>query len=207
MKKECTRMKITELLLASNNRHKKIEIAAALPGYTIQIPEEKGLKFECEETGATFLDNALLKARTLYAQAGVPVLADDSGLCVESLGGRPGIYSARFGFDLPQPPANDVERNTYLLSLLPPGDGHRAFFVCAMALVLSDYRFFAVQETVAGLIVAQPRGSSGFGYDPIFYVPERGKTIAQLPLEIKNQFSHRGRAARRIAALLDGGVV
>ncbi|MBN2353301.1 MAG: RdgB/HAM1 family non-canonical purine NTP pyrophosphatase [Spirochaetales bacterium] len=196
-------MKIDAALLASNNRHKKIEIAAALPGLIISLPADKGIEFDVEETGATFLDNALLKARALFAAAKTPVIADDSGLCVASLDGRPGVYSARFGFDLPAPPADDAERNAYLLSLLPRGRRHEAFFVCAMVLLLSEYRFFAAQETVEGLIVHEPRGSSGFGYDPVFFVPEKGKTIAELPLEDKNSFSHRGRAAARIRANIE----
>ncbi len=197
-------MKITELLLASNNRHKRIEIAAALPDCVLSLPGEKGIRFDVEETGATFLENALLKARALYTLARAPVLADDSGLCVASLGGRPGVYSARFGFDLPKPPANDAERNAYLLSLLPRGERHAAFFVCAMVLLVSEYRFYTAQETVEGVIVHEPKGSSGFGYDPVFFVPEKGKTIAELPLEEKNSFSHRGRAAARIRALVAG---
>ncbi len=196
-------MKIAEVLLASNNRHKKTEIAAALPGIAISLPAEKGIGFDVEETGTTFLENALLKARALFAAAQTPVLADDSGLCVASLDGRPGVYSARFGSDLPTPPANDVERNAYLLSLLEPGQRHEAFFACAMVLILSAHRFFVVQETVEGLIVHEPRGTSGFGYDPVFFVPEKGKTIAELPLEDKNSFSHRGRAAARLRALLE----
>jgi XTP/dITP diphosphohydrolase len=197
-------MKITELLLATTNRHKKIEIADALPGVAISLPTEKGIALDVEETGATFLENALLKARAIFSLAHAPVLADDSGLCVTSLGGRPGVYSARFGFDLPRPPANDTERNAYLLSLLTRGERHEAFFVCAMVLLVSEYRFFAAQETVAGVIVHKPKGSSGFGYDPVFYVPEKGRTIAELSLEEKNSFSHRGRAVSRIRSLIAG---
>jgi XTP/dITP diphosphohydrolase len=196
-------MKITELILASTSLHKKREIEAALPAYRILVPKDKGIDFHVEETGAAFLDNALLKVRALYSLARAPVLADDSGLCVASLGGRPGVFSARFGWDLPRPPRNDAERNAYLLSLLDPGRTHEAFFVCAMVLMLHEYRFFVAQETVAGVITREPRGSSGFGYDPVFYVPEKGQTVAELPLEEKNVFSHRGRAAMKIRAVLE----
>jgi XTP/dITP diphosphohydrolase len=131
------------------------------------------------------------------------VLADDSGLCLPVLDGRPGVYSARFGDDLPAPPQNDAERNAYLLSLIPRDSRPEAFFVCAMVLLVSEYRFFAAQETVSGVITHQPRGSGGFGYDPVFYLPARGLTVAEIELKEKNTFSHRGRAVGRIRAILE----
>jgi len=203
------------ILLASNNRHKKIEIARVLEGYAVLTPAERGLEFECEETGVTFLENALLKARSLAAIAETPVIADDSGLCVPSLGGRPGVLSARFGADLSRPPGSDAERNEYLLSLLPddvwggshdkggPDDRADAYFVCCMVLLCGPERFVIVQETVQGRLVRTPRGEGGFGYDPIFFIPELGKTAAELTLDEKNSYSHRGRAAARIKQLLD----
>jgi XTP/dITP diphosphohydrolase len=194
---------ITELLLASNNAHKKTEIAQALPGYTLLLPRDKNIRFECEETGTTFVENALLKARALFALCRSPVLADDSGLCVSALGGSPGVVSARFGSELPSPPRDDRERNAYLLSLLPRAQKHEAFFVCAMVVMFDEHRFACVQETVQGLIIDSPAGELGFGYDPVFFVPELGKTVAQIPLALKNSFSHRGRAAARIRLLLD----
>lgn len=192
-----------EIILATNNKHKHIEISQALPGYEIRTPRDLGIAFDCEETGATFLDNALLKARALHALCRRPVLADDSGLCVPALGGRPGVYSARFGQDQPAPPRNDAERNAYLLSLLPEDSRPAAFFVCAMVLLAAEYRIFTAQETVAGVIIHTPRGTQGFGYDPIFYLPERGLTVAEIGLPEKNSFSHRGRAVRRIRAVLE----
>ena len=192
-----------EIVLASNNRHKHTEIGQALPGYAVLTPRDIGLDFECEETGATFLENSLKKAQELFARCRKPVLADDSGLCLPVLDGRPGVYSARFGYDLPDPPHNDAERNAYLLSLIPHDSQPEAFFVCAMVLLVSAYRVFTVQETVAGVITHHPRGNGGFGYDPVFFLPERGLTVAEVALQEKNTFSHRGRAVRRIRAILE----
>ena len=192
-----------EIVLATNNKHKHTEISEALPGYTVLTPRNLGIEFDCEETGTTFLDNALLKARALFALCRKPVLADDSGLCVPALGGRPGVYSARFGQDQSAPPRDDAERNAYLLSLIPKDSRPEAFFVCAMVLLVSEYRVFTAQETVSGVIVHTPRGTHGFGYDPVFFLPERGLTVAEIGLPEKNTFSHRGRAVRRIKAILE----
>ena len=196
-------MKLKEIYLASNNRHKKEEMAPIFNNLELVLPSEKSLDFKCEETGNSFFDNALLKAQTLYKLCQKPVLADDSGLCIAALDGKPGNLSARFGSDLPKPPKNDFERNSYLLSLLKPGLRYDACFVCALVLLFDEYRFYAVQETVKGLIIDSPRGSNGFGYDPIFYLPELDKTMAELPLAIKNKYSHRSRAAQKIKFLLE----
>jgi len=196
---------VTDIILASNNAHKHDEIAAALPAYRILVPRDLGIDFTCEETGATFFDNALKKARALFALCGRPVLADDSGLCVPALGGRPGVFSARFGSELPTPPRTDAERNAYLLSLLPHNSQPEAFFVCAMVLLFDEYRYWAAQETVHGVIIHEARGKEGFGYDPVFYLPERGLTVAEIALEDKNAFSPRGRAVARIRAALEIG--
>ncbi|RPJ09408.1 MAG: RdgB/HAM1 family non-canonical purine NTP pyrophosphatase [Spirochaetaceae bacterium] len=195
-------MNINEIVLATNNRHKQEEIAAALPGIKILLPEDAGLKFSFEETGSTFFENAYGKAEELFKKIRLPVMADDSGLCVPVLGGPPGIFSARFGADTPVPPGTDAERNSYLLSLLPEGGPHDAFFVCCMVLILGDYKFFAVQETVHGVLVKTPIGDNGFGYDPIFFLPELGKTVAELPVDEKNSLSHRGKAVKKMAGLL-----
>lgn len=187
--------------LATGNTHKRREFEAILKGHKLRLPSEEGIPFEPEETGETFLENALLKARALYRRVLAPVIADDSGLCVDALGGRPGIFSARYGGgegkNLDSP-----ERNALLLKELGAGSPRSARFVCAMVLFLQEDRFFAVQETLEGEIIRESRGSGGFGYDPIFYLSERGCTVAELGEEEKNRISHRGKAGRFMEGLL-----
>ncbi|MDR2245048.1 MAG: RdgB/HAM1 family non-canonical purine NTP pyrophosphatase [Treponema sp.] len=211
-----------KIWFASGNLHKKQEAAALFPGWDIKLPGDAGLPFDPEETGSTFLENALLKARILYRQLaagglGGPVLADDSGICVDALGGRPGIYSARYagrdGAGLPgreKPEASDRccsrRRNALLLEELGDTPNRKARFVCAMVLLWDENRFLAVQETLEGELVrpGEGRGAGGFGYDPIFSLPNRGITVAELSGAEKNRISHRGKAARLIAGLLEG---
>jgi XTP/dITP diphosphohydrolase len=191
-----------ELLLASNNTHKHDEFIRFFPGFTILRPNDLGLAFEFEENGQSFLENALGKALALHRTAGRPVIADDSGLCVAALGGEPGIFSSRYG----STPAGGIleapERNRYLLWRMQGVGDRRAFFVCCLVLVIEPTRFFIVQETVHGLVAEAPRGGNGFGYDPLFLLPERGKTIAELPDPEKDLVSHRGRAARRMLDIM-----
>jgi XTP/dITP diphosphohydrolase len=193
---------ITELILASNNEHKRQEFARLFRGVTIRMPRDIGIDFDYPEDGATFLANAQGKAADLHRLAQRPVIADDSGLCVASLGGEPGIYSARYGSAPGSAPLEAPRRNAYLLERMKGVSERTAYFVCCLVLVFSDDRFFAVQETVPGVIAAAPRGTNGFGYDPLFFLPEMGKTMAELSDGDKDRLSHRGRAARRIRALL-----
>ncbi|GHV91510.1 non-canonical purine NTP pyrophosphatase [Spirochaetia bacterium] len=199
---------------ASGNAHKRGELAAILDGHRIRIPADEGLAFDPEENGATFLENALIKARALYrlvadkypADTGMrgPVIADDSGLCVDALDGRPGIYSARYGSEGGKK-LNAAERNALLLKELGDAPDRKARFVCAMVLLFSGDRFFAAQETLEGEIIRHAkdaRGSGGFGYDPILWLPEPGCTVAELSGEEKNRRSHRGKAGRQIAKIL-----
>ncbi|HSV57238.1 MAG TPA: non-canonical purine NTP pyrophosphatase, partial [Magnetospirillaceae bacterium] len=133
-----------------------------------------------------------------------PVLADDSGLCVDALGGAPGVRSARYGSqDGGKTELSAEEKNALLLRAMEGRDDRSCRFVCAMTLVLSDYRFVSVQETCEGELLHVPRGLEGFGYDPVFLVQEAGLSMAELPLERKNLISHRGRAARRLLAVLN----
>jgi XTP/dITP diphosphohydrolase len=195
------------LWFATGNLHKRAELAAILEVYDIKIPQEGGLTFDPGETGTTFLENALIKARTLYRLVREPVVADDSGLCVDALGGRPGIYSARYGGQGGEKP-DDSRRNALLLAELGDTPRRSARFVCAMALFLGEDRFYIAQETLEGEIVrnlGKARGSGGFGYDPILYLPERGCTVAELSEADKNLISHRGKAGRIIARMLTGG--
>jgi XTP/dITP diphosphohydrolase len=200
---------------ASGNVHKKQELAAILTGHRIRIPAGEGgpalAGFDPDERGGTFLENALIKARELYrlleaAGMAAPVIADDSGLCVDALGGRPGVYSSRYGGGGGEK-LSDGERNGLLLAELGDVQNRRARFVCAMVLLYTPDRFFTAQETLEGEIVRGPagaRGSGGFGYDPILYLPDRGRTVAELSAEEKQALSHRGKAGRAIAQVLLG---
>ncbi|MEL3906447.1 MAG: RdgB/HAM1 family non-canonical purine NTP pyrophosphatase [Treponema sp.] len=190
-----------KIYLASGNRHKKEEFAAILPGYDIRIPADEGIVFDPEETGASFLENALLKARALYRCVRAPVIADDSGLCVDALDGKPGIYSARYGTE------NGIaltaaEKNRLILTQMHGIRNRTCRFVCCIAVVLEHDRFFTVQETFEGLIAESGSGEGGFGYDPIVYIPALGKTVAELTAAEKNRWSHRGKAGRAAARFL-----
>jgi XTP/dITP diphosphohydrolase len=194
---------------ATGNIHKKRELAAILPGEAldVKIPVDVGLDFDPEETGSSFLDNALIKAEALHLlleerrpsfyTPGDPVIADDSGLCVDALDGRPGIHSARYGGkDLGAP-----EKNARLLAELGDCPSRSARFVCAMVLYYGPHRFYAAQETLEGELVKNvesAKGKGGFGYDPILYIPDLGRTVAELSEEEKNRFSHRGKAGRAL---------
>jgi XTP/dITP diphosphohydrolase len=192
-----------DILLASNNTHKLQEFIRLFPGHRILGPRAMEIEFEFEENGKSFLENAFGKAMALFSQARTPIISDDSGLCVHALGGEPGVYSSRYGaeggrlLDTPR-------RNELLLSRLKGITDRRAYFVCCLVLVLDENRFFIAQETVEGIIAEAPRGVNGFGYDPLFHLPEKDATMAELPDEEKDSLSHRGRAARRILSLLSG---
>jgi XTP/dITP diphosphohydrolase len=207
---------------ASGNIHKKKELADILSsdilssdilsgGISLVIPSEAGLKFEPEETGNTFLENALIKAEALYRlleerrpslyKRGDPIIADDSGICVDALGGRPGIHSARYGGH----GASAAEKNAMLLAELGDNARRSARFICAMVLYYGAGRFSAAQECLEGELVKDAesaRGSGGFGYDPILYIPELGRTVAELGEEEKNSLSHRGKAGKIILNIL-----
>jgi XTP/dITP diphosphohydrolase len=189
---------------ATNNTHKKNELNAIL-NKNLKIPSEEGLSFEPEETGASFSENALIKARVLQKLTGSnePVIADDSGLCVDALDGRPGVLSARYGMENGQKLTSD-RQNIMLLDELGDNPKRNARFVCAMVLFFSNDRFFLVQETLEGEIVkkGEVKGEGGFGYDPIFWIPSLGRTLAELSPQEKNYLSHRGKAGKYIASIL-----
>jgi XTP/dITP diphosphohydrolase len=186
---------------ATGNEHKKQELAGILAEHTVRIPSDAGIVFAPDETGGSFLENALIKAKALYEIAGEPVIADDSGLCVDALDGRPGIYSARYGSD-DSKKLTASGRNALLLKELGNTPERKARFVCAMVLFLSKARFFVVQETLEGEISGEEWGAGGFGYDPIFFLPELGRTVAELSWEEKNRMSHRGKAGKAIGEFL-----
>ena len=186
---------------ATGNEHKRRELAAALGGVELRTPRDAGIDFQPDEDGGTFLDNALIKARALYRLVREPVIADDSGLCVDALGGRPGVHSSRYGAEAGRL-LDAAERNELLLRELRCEQDRDARFVCAMALVTGEHRFFAAQETLEGNLLTRQRGTGGFGYDPIMYLPSHGCTVAELPADIKNRLSHRAKAAAALRPYL-----
>ena len=192
-----------EVVLATGNAHKAKELEEILAPHRVLTPADLGLDFDCEETGVTYLENALLKARTLADLTDKPVIADDSGLSLPALGGAPGIYSARYGSEEAGRMLEAPERNDFLLKNLQGIEDRSAFFVCSMVLILSEYRVYSVQETLDGEITGDQSGTGGFGYDPVFYLPERKMTVADLSEEEKNRISHRGKAGAKIKLILD----
>lgn len=187
-----------ELVIATRNAGKLREIRHLLAGVGIAV---LGLESfpelpEVEEDGETFAANAEKKARTIARLTGRPVLADDSGLEVDALDGAPGVYSARYA----GPGASDADNNRKLLSALVavPADRRQAAFRCVMAYCSPNGDCTLFEGRLAGLVLDAPRGDRGFGYDPLFLVPEYAKTLAELPLEVKNRISHRGQALRKV---------
>lgn len=185
------------LLLASSNAGKVREFRRVLPEVQVLTPADRGLPFAFDERGVTFLDNALGKARHLFAMAGQAAVADDSGLVVPALGGAPGVRSARYGGDITQ-----ERRNLLLLDALAGATDRSARFVCCLAVVLADQRLVVVQETIEGSVTSAPRGTGGFGYDPIFQPLGAAETFAEMDGSAKDAISHRGRALRRVRAVL-----
>jgi XTP/dITP diphosphohydrolase len=189
-----------DILVATNNSHKGRELSAIFAGHAIMTPAEIGITFDFEEDGLTFLENALGKARALAALTSqAVVVADDSGLCLNGLDGRPGVRSARYGSpDGGRTELDSSARNELLLGELGDNPDRSAFFVCCMVAVFPDERFAVAQETLEGRIARRQSGTGGFGYDPLFYLPGHGCTVAELPESEKNRISHRGKAARAL---------
>jgi len=192
-----------KLILATSNKDKAREIAEILDGtpFVVTTMKEEGFDPDIVEDGKTFEENALIKARAVHALAeGAYVMADDSGLCIDALDGAPGIYSARFcGEDSTYP-----EKFAKIFEMLKdvPEEKRTAKFVCSIAVVRPDGTEFTVRGEVCGVLHEKPMGDGGFGYDPIFYVPEFGMTTAQMTKEQKNSISHRGKASRAMAEIL-----
>jgi len=193
------------IVLATNNAHKKQELEAIFPDWKLLLPVDFGQRnWDHEETADSFLGNALGKAWSLWKQIGgeAPVLADDSGICVDALGGAPGIFSARYGQDEAGRTLTDTEKNLLLLKNLESSSDRRARFVCALALVVAPHRVFTAEESWEGEVARSIEGVHGFGYDPLFFLPAHGVTSAQLAPAEKNRLSHRYRACRRLAAVV-----
>ncbi|MEN8614992.1 XTP/dITP diphosphatase [Dehalogenimonas sp. THU2] len=191
-----------QLLLATNNPGKLREYTELLStcGYELVTPGQRGIELEVAETGTTFAENAALKARALAAASGMLTLADDSGLEVDALGGAPGVLSARYAGE----GAGDAERNALLLKILweVPVEKRTARFRCVIAIAVPDGGLRFAEGVVEGRIAFEPHGSNGFGYDPVFSLPELGKTMAEIAPDEKNRLSHRARAAAAACKIL-----
>jgi XTP/dITP diphosphohydrolase len=189
-----------ELLIATRNPGKLREFAAIFDGLGLRLRtlDELGIPDEIEETGSTFAENAVLKAEGYAALSGLPALADDSGLEVAALGGAPGVYSARYGG------VKGEAQLRYLLEQLKdvPWHARLARFVCVIALARPGGPTELAEGTLPGVIELEPRGTGGFGYDPLFYLLDENCTLAELPAEHKNQISHRAAAARAAREIL-----
>ena len=192
-----------KLYFASGNDHKKKEMSRLLGGYELVLPKEEGIAFDPEETGSDFIANATIKAEALYRIVRKPVLADDSGLMVNALGGAPGVRTARYGEEEAGRPLSDKEKYMLLLKNMEGKEDRKAVFVTALCLILSDERRYIIQETCEGSIAAAPSGVNGFGYDPVFFISEAGMISAELPEGDKDKYSHRGKAARLMKLLLE----
>ena len=191
-----------KIIFATSNEGKVTEIKEILNDFPIEVlsMKEMGISTDVEEDGSTFEENSLIKARALSKLTGLPALADDSGLEVDYLNGEPGIYSARYlGKD-----TDYSYKNNYIIDKLAEAKGEErsARFVCVISLVLPDGREFVERGVIEGLIGYEQKGENGFGYDPIFYLPEYGKTSAELSPDEKNKISHRGKALTEMKKII-----
>ena len=189
-------MKIEKIIFATGNEGKMREVRMILGDLGIQVisMKEAGVTAEADENGTTFEENAIIKAKEIMEKTGEIVLADDSGLEVDALGGEPGIYSARYmGYDT----SYHIKNNSLIERLEgKTGEERSARFVCAIAACFPDGRVLTTRGTMEGQIGYEEKGENGFGYDPVFYLPEYQCYSAELPLEEKNKLSHRGKALR-----------
>ncbi|MCI8651255.1 MAG: XTP/dITP diphosphatase [Oscillospiraceae bacterium] len=190
-----------KMVLASKNAHKLSEMSAILSqlGIEVVLESDVGIDVEVEETGTTFEENAALKAAAVMQASGLPAIADDSGLCVTALGGGPGVYSARYGGE----GLDDVGRYRLVLSGLSGQLDRSAKFVSCICCAFPNGDTVTARGECPGLITYSPRGEDGFGYDPIFLVPEKKKTFAQMTAEEKNAISHRGVALQKFKVELE----
>ena len=183
-----------KIVFATGNEGKMREVRLILQdlGFPVLSMKEAGGSLDIEENGTTFAENAMIKARAVWEKTGGIVLADDSGLVVDYLGGEPGVYSARY---LGEDTSYEIKNQAIIDRLADAKEEERtARFVSAIAAVLPDGSELVTEGTVEGLIAHEPAGNGGFGYDPIFYLPEYGVTSAEIPIEKKNEISHRGKA-------------
>ena len=185
-------------VLATANPGKIKEMREVLSGLGIEAISRKelGIDIEIEETGTTFFENALLKAKTICEKSGLPAIADDSGLAVDALDGSPGVYSSTYGGES----MDDAGRCEYLLKNMENMEQRSAKFVCTIVCAYPDGKVISAQGECHGALARSPRGSNGFGYDPIFIADGKDRTMAELPLQEKNAISHRGKAIREFAS-------
>ena len=187
-----------EIVLATHNKNKVKEIQGVLSdifdGCEVLTATEVGVTDDIVEDGETFEENAMIKARAVWKEGRIAI-SDDSGLCVNALGGAPGIYSARYAGE----PSDTPKNNAKLLSELKDKADRSAYFVCAIACILPNGDSFTVRGTANGVILENAKGSEGFGYDPLFLYEPLGKTFAELTKEEKHEISHRGNALRMLA--------
>ena len=181
-----------KFILATHNPGKLREMAAILSQYGVEVvsPADVGITVDVEETGTTFAENAMLKAKAICAAAGLPAIADDSGLCVDALNGAPGVYSARYGGE----GLDDTGRYRLLLENMRGQMPRTAKFVSVITCCFPNGDVLTARGECPGTIAFAPQGEGGFGYDPVFFVPPLKKTFAQLTAEEKNAISHRGKA-------------
>ena len=186
-----------KVVLASKNPHKLVEISKITEQFDMELvlQSELGVDIDVEETGSTFEENSYIKAKAVMEATGLPALADDSGIAVDALNGEPGIYSARYGFD---ESLDDWGRLQLLLKNTEnvPDGQRQAQFVCVITLVTPEGKVIQARGEVHGELLRAPAGEGGFGYDPIFYYPPFGKSLAEVSAEEKNQVSHRANALR-----------
>ncbi len=191
-----------KVILATHNKNKVTEMQAVLANILgidkVYTPDEFGITDEVEETGSTFEENAVLKARSIWNE-GCLSIADDSGLCVNALNGEPGVYSARYAGE----PTDNKKNNEKLLKCLEGKSDRSAYFVCAIACKMPNGEEFTVRGTANGIILTSEKGNGGFGYDPLFLFPELSKTFAELTTEEKHKVSHRGNALRLLETELN----
>ena len=194
-----------KLVLASKNEKKLKEMNDILSGMGVEVclQADAGVDVDVEETGSTFEENSLLKARAVMEASGLPAIADDSGLCVDALNGAPGVYSARYGGE----GLDDTARYKLLLASMPRGAARTAKFVSVITCCFPNGDVLTARGECPGTIAFAPMGEGGFGYDPVFFQPKLKKTFAQLSAEEKNAISHRGKAleafAEKLAAYLN----
>ena len=181
-----------KFVLASQNKHKLVEMQSILSAHGVEVvlQGELGLRVDVEETGTTFAENAMLKARAVMEASGLPAIADDSGVCVDALNGAPGIYSARYG----GPELDDIQRYQLLLQNMRGVTSRAAHFTSAIACIFPNGDTIEAEGICPGTIAYAPQGDGGFGYDPVFYLPQLKKTYAQLTADEKAAVSHRGKA-------------
>ena len=187
-----------KLVVASNNAHKIAELNAILSrlGMEVVSQREAGVHVEPEETGTTFEENSYIMAKAVLEASGMAAVADDSGLMVEALGGAPGVYSARFGGAECK---TDRDRLEYLLKKMEGQENRAAKFVSVITVLTPDGRKLVARGECPGVLLTEPHGDNGFGYDPIFFYPQKGCTFAELPAEEKNKISHRSRALKLLS--------